>query len=714
MSNYDNLDTKVKIQLKNEQKIVKLKDKLFYLAEEDPFKKNVVKWVSKCSIDPLQAVLLVHHNFLVGDLGYLNMNLLLQLQNQENGLTIHTINMLSRENLQCHRKNFNMKSLDAIKDLKPHLEKNVMKYETKEILEKIKQSIQHLKEAEEYIIHDMSLKLNDETIVNRLTNGYSSLTPLDSFDEEGDKLDSSRKEKVKSQYTERKRAISNYSELLNHNYFDKEDNRWHNFVEVNFDYFEEENDSQMIQKLKDSQEEKLIKLYLKSLISFHHSIGILISRFISRMLEFHHLKHFFLLNCFLYLDGNQNDFPDINEIIDEFIDIFTSILLEKHWHIDSEIFIFSLKMEMKEFILSKGFYYKTFLNCQKLFAKEDLKFYEMCEKVNLLHEISLEDFNVNDQFLSADFSVLIVKLKELDFPTSFDEKIDLISSSIAEISSVVSNTLKEEILLSTDEMIPILIFCVIKSLPLNLISIFNYLKDNLNEINSKGIEGYCVSTLETVIDEILNLKIDENLKIKKLKIFGNLNLLTLEQYEKKTLKKISYLPFMTNKEVSLDITQFLSLINWKDLKVKERIELMKKFFENCIFQKKYRNHCIFYQSNYSKWKSLKIFSIDYFFFRCGFGNEQISILNASKKIKYNYHSPIYESIFNSHDEKELLSIKYWCLCVTESEYFVGLSQCEIDEEMNIKIKMDPKKTWTIVRNLSSKENMIKNKLEILQ
>ena len=161
----------------------------------------------------------------------------------------------------------------------------------------------------------------------------------------------------------------------------------------------------------------------------------------------------------------------------------------------------------------------------------------------------------------------------------------------------------------------------------------------------------------------------------------------------------------------------MSLINWKELKIKERIEITKKFFENYVFQKKYRNHCIFYQENYSKWKSLKVFSIDYFFYRCGFGYEQKSISNENgktKKILFDFQPPKYESIFKKKQEKEVLSIKYWCLCVTESEYFVGLCNCQIDEDLKLNIKIDPKKTWNIVRNLSSKENLIKNKLEILQ
>ena len=276
---------------------------------------------------------------------------------------------------------------------------------------------------------------------------------------------------------------------MNQEYFDSVDNRWLNFIEINFDYLEEEMDSNFIEKLKTNQEERFIKENLKSLISFHHSIGILISKFISNMLEFHQLKNFFLMKCFLYLDNFEEGFKEINEIMDEFIQIFVGFLLEKYWKIDCEIFIKIFKIEIKKFILSKGFYYKEFLNYQKIHSKDDLNFFEICEKINMVKQLSLEDFNVNEKFLSSDFSYLIMSFKEIDFPTSFDEKINLISFFISEISRVISTTLKEEILLSTDEMIPIFIFCLIKSLPLNLISIFNYLRNNLNESNSKGIEG---------------------------------------------------------------------------------------------------------------------------------------------------------------------------------------------------------------------------------
>ena len=489
MSNFDNLETKIKIKDNNEIRIIKLKDKLFYLKEEDPFKKNVFDWITKYSIDPLQAVLLVHHNFMIQDLGYINMKLILQLQNQEVGLTIATVTLISRENLQCHQRNFNIKSLDDLKHLKPHLEKNIVKYETKEILEKIKQSKLYLKEAEEFIIHEMTLKLHDETIFNRLTQNFNSYDLYQSNYDEVENIEQSRKLKARSQFTERKRAISNYSELLNQEYFDSVDNRWLNFIEINFDYLEEEMDSNFIEKLKTNQEERFIKENLKSLISFHHSIGILISKFISNMLEFHQLKNFFLMKCFLYLDNFEEGFKEINEIMDEFIQIFVGFLLEKYWKIDCEIFIKIFKIEIKKFILSKGFYYKEFLNYQKIHSKDDLNFFEICEKINMVKQLSLEDFNINEKFLSSDFSYLIMRFKEIDFPTSFDEKINLISFFISEISRVISTTLKEEILLSTDEMIPIFIFCLIKSLPLNLISIFNYLRNNLNESNSKGIEG---------------------------------------------------------------------------------------------------------------------------------------------------------------------------------------------------------------------------------
>jgi hypothetical protein len=221
-------------------------------------------------------------------------------------------------------------------------------------------------------------------------------------------------------------------------------------------------------------------------------------------------------------------------------------------------------------------------------------------------------------------------------------------------------------------------------------------------------------TLETVMEEISKLKLNENEKISPFKIFGNLNLLIFDESPKKKIKKISYIPFSTNQELFLDISEYLRIIEWKSFPVNERIQIIKTIFENYIFPQNYRNHCIFWKPSYSFWSSLKVFSIDYFFQRCGFGKEQQGILNDGKKIKFEYFPPTFECLFNFHEEVEVLVVKYWCFSVTETEYFVGLCTFEINEDLAVKVSIDPKTTWSVVRKFSVKENLLKDKMKILK
>jgi hypothetical protein len=142
---------------------------------------------------------------------------------------------------------------------------------------------------------------------------------------------------------------------------------------------------------------------------------------------------------------------------------------------------------MKDFILSKGYYFKIYLSYQKLNSKEDSKFHEKCQKFKYYKKLTLSDLNISKKYLNVNFSNVIDNLKEIDFPTSFDEKIDFLSSLISQISLNVSNFYGEEILLGSDEMIPILIYCIIEASPLNIYSTLNFLKDRID--NTNGVEG---------------------------------------------------------------------------------------------------------------------------------------------------------------------------------------------------------------------------------
>jgi hypothetical protein len=475
MSKFDNLDTKLKITFKNETKMIKLRDKLFYLKEDDLFRLHVMKWISTLSLDSLQAILLVHHNFFVEDLGFINIKLLSTLHDQENGLTISTINSITRENKKIQENNFQITELENLKNLKPHLELYFSRFEPKDLLNKIKKAKEQLTEAEEFIIHELSQKEQEENVHNKLT---SNNIPRSVFEIQEESSGGGGG-------ISRKPSFLEFSK--DHHYLPNHENKWKTFVENNLEYFELEQDLKFIENMKQDPNENLMKQNLKKIVSFRHSVGILISKFLVDMIEFHNLKLIFLLKCYLFLDHDDRHLNEISVIINEFVESLCQILFKRFWKVDSENFFSLTKKEMKNFILSKGYYYKIYLSYQKLNSKEDSKFHEKCQKFKYYKKLTLSDLNISKKYLNVNFSNVIDNLKEIDFPTSFDEKIDFISSLISQISLNVSTFYGEEILLGSDEMIPILIYCIIEASPLNIYSTLNFLKDRID--NTNGVEG---------------------------------------------------------------------------------------------------------------------------------------------------------------------------------------------------------------------------------
>jgi hypothetical protein len=211
---------------------------------------------------------------------------------------------------------------------------------------------------------------------------------------------------------------------------------------------------------------------------------------------------------------------DKNEIIQDvhsFSQRFIEILMKKYWKFESDLLTEELSNAIEKAIFSNGLYHRIISNYQKKYSSHDLRFLQKCEK---LKNLTLEDFEVNLKFRLekqlSPYHKVIDLLKQLNYPSSSSEKINLISKGISEISETVVEYYKDsneyeksDLILGAEDMLPIFIYCIIKTQCSSIYSILMFLVDFIDEDNIKGSEGYCLATLETSVNEVLNFEVKE-------------------------------------------------------------------------------------------------------------------------------------------------------------------------------------------------------------
>eukprot|EP01080_Neovahlkampfia_damariscottae_P004868 gene4868-8462_t len=289
------------------------------------------------------------------------------------------------------------------------------------------------------------------------------------------------------------------------------EDKWSLFIEKKFFYDEFTNldeDLTWIEALQNSQHpEEVINGHLSMLTSSKHPLGHLISNFNSYLIQIHKLD-----NPHTNI-AHKDILVDVNGFIEKIIEI----LFVKYWKFDSELLADSLASSIEKTIFLNGLYHKIISHYQKKYSSHDLRFIQKCEK---LKDISLIELEVSSKFLLKNqlhpYSKVIDLLKKMNYPSSCDDKIDIISKSISEISLSVVDYYKgsklykkEDLILGAEDMLPIFIYSLIQSKISSMYSILMFLIDFMDDDTIKGSEGYCMATLETAINEILNFEIKE-------------------------------------------------------------------------------------------------------------------------------------------------------------------------------------------------------------
>lgn len=163
-------------------------------------------------------------------------------------------------------------------------------------------------------------------------------------------------------------------------------------------------------------------------------------------------------------------------------------------------------------ILKKKSSSKKFLNTVMSDYELDDMFLKKCQE---LSNLTLADLNVDEKFrldeteFRKPYNETYSLLKKLNDPLTPDQQFKIIEKAINQMPLEVEYHYKKnlkykgEVIVGIDDMLPIFIYCLIRAKVQKMYSIFRVLTDF---VDVKGSDGYCLATLDTAINSIVNMK----------------------------------------------------------------------------------------------------------------------------------------------------------------------------------------------------------------
>lgn len=142
----------------------------------------------------------------------------------------------------------------------------------------------------------------------------------------------------------------------------------------------------------------------------------------------------------------------------------------------------------------------------------DAQYLKKCLELN---EITLEELNVPKKYrldeseFKQPYSEIISLLRELNAVHTPEEQLKVLEKCIQGISTCIEyfykkNQNSSEVMIGADDMIPILIYCIIKAKVKNLYSTMKTLSEYAD---LRGSGGYAIASLDTCIRYISSLKL---------------------------------------------------------------------------------------------------------------------------------------------------------------------------------------------------------------
>lgn len=203
---------------------------------------------------------------------------------------------------------------------------------------------------------------------------------------------------------------------------------------------------------------------------------------------------------------NQNlEFDTIQSMRDLASALYTNIfqailkdiaLKKKVW--GDNFLMDSLKLAVETFTMH-GVYKRVMKGLTAYLAREDAQLNKI---VRNLSDLQLKDLNVNPEFVSS-LPKAKQELSRIDWYTTPLDKIGCIKRAVA---SVLKTTSVHPTAMATDDLLPILVFLVLKIGMPNWLAHLNFMKNfRLSQINDDGEKdefGYYIASLEAAIEHI--------------------------------------------------------------------------------------------------------------------------------------------------------------------------------------------------------------------
>jgi hypothetical protein len=214
------------------------------------------------------------------------------------------------------------------------------------------------------------------------------------------------------------------------------------------------------------------------------------------------------------------NFTDTGLVVSDirtFKETIISLLFKHFWNFDNEVLEQHLGEAITRQLFISGVYDKIWNVYKKKFGVLDTKFISIC----FLNETTtLDQFGTKPRFrletLKSPYSSVSLTLKRLEEPSSIDYKINLIAEAISDISVNVKTYYKDskefsddKLSLGAEDMIPIFVYCLINAKITSMHTIFNLLGEFMDDDMTLGSAGYCMATIDTAINEIMNMNIDQ-------------------------------------------------------------------------------------------------------------------------------------------------------------------------------------------------------------
>ena len=211
---------------------------------------------------------------------------------------------------------------------------------------------------------------------------------------------------------------------------------------------------------------------------------------------------------------NQINETKANELIELYMEYIDQILKEKEkkWHFNgknkekSEQKLSNFLKEIKIYILNKILSGLTI----ETIEKDDIYFNKKCKKY--CNYVQLDKLNINpNQISKTQINMATTEIKKMDNEKYYINYLKYLLKAINIISKMIEFTTGDSSV-SIEEFLPILVYIVINSIPLHMISNLKFGKYFINQNDLGSMFGYTLANYETCINYFN--KITENINEK--------------------------------------------------------------------------------------------------------------------------------------------------------------------------------------------------------